>query len=198
MRRDSLSSFSGRLTLAAGSLVLLVAVAGGCQSQPKTANSAPSPDPLTEGKKLVAVLGCNDCHTPMKMGAQGPEPDMDRFLIGHPQEIGPLSPPALSIESGWMWAGNATNTAYAGPWGISYAANLTPDIETGLGAWTEELFIQSIRSGKHMGTGRPIMPPMPWMAYANLEDKDLKLVFAYLKTLPATKNEVPPYSPPGE
>ena len=60
----------------------------------------------------------------------------------------------------------ATNTAWSGPWGVSFTANLTPDPETGLGRWTLRNFMDTIRSGRHMGRGRPILPPMPWTAYA--------------------------------
>jgi hypothetical protein len=81
-------------------------------------------------------------------------------------------------------------------WGISYAANLTPDRETGLGAWTEQNFVDTMRTGRHMGRGRPILPPMPWQMVKNLTDQDLKAVFAYLRTLPTVKNRVPQPTPP--
>ena len=95
-------------------------------------------------------------------------------------------------------AGAATNTAYSGPWGVSYAANLTPDQNTGLGIWTEEMFVSAIRTGRHMGVSRPIMPPMPWTVYRNLTDEDLKSVYAFLRTIPAIHNRVPEYEPPCE
>ncbi len=84
-----------------------------------------------------------------------------------------------------------TFTAWAGPWGISYTANLTPDQNTGLGIWTEDMFIKAIREGKHMGTSRPILPPMPWPAFRNYSDDDLKAIFAYLKSIPPIANHVP-------
>ena len=104
------------------------------------------------------------------------------------------APPALAGT--WAWAGAATNTAYVGPWGISYAANLTPDENTGLGIWTEEMFVAAIRTGKHMGQSRPIMPPMPWPAYRHMTDEDLRAIFAYLRTVPPIVNHVPEYQPP--
>jgi hypothetical protein len=61
-----------------------------------------------------------------------------------------------------------TLTAWSGPWGQSFAANLTPDKNTGLGVWTEDMFIKAIRTGKHMGTSRDILPPMPWQAFAQM------------------------------
>ena len=93
-------------------------------------------------------------------------------------------------------SGAATNTAYAGPWGISYAINLTPDHNTGLGIWTEEMFVKSIKTGKHFGTSRPIQPPMPWQWYRYLSDDDLKAIFAYLKSVPAIPNRVPDWQEP--
>ena len=84
-----------------------------------------------------------------------------------------------------------TNNAFAGPWGVSYAANLTPDRETGLGKWTARTFIDTIRTGRHQGRGREILPPMPWKAFKNLTESDLKAVFAYLQTIPAINNKVP-------
>jgi hypothetical protein len=74
--------------------------------------------------------------------------------------------------------------------------NLTPDKDTGLGSWTEQNFIEAMRTGKHMGKGRPILPPMPWQAIGQLPDEDLKALFAYLKTVPAVKNKIMEPTPP--
>jgi hypothetical protein len=76
---------------------------------------------------------------------------------------------------------------------VSYAANLTPDRDTGLGVWTEEMFVKALRSGKHMGASRAIMPPMPWRAYQHATDEDLKAMYAYLRTLRPITNHVPFY-----
>ena len=101
---------------------------------------------------LVHTMGCHDCHTPLKMGPNGPEPDMTRALTGHPEDV--MMPPAPALPPGpWMWTPSATNTAFAGPWGMSFTANLTPDKETGLGDWTEEQFIATMSTGEH-GKGR--------------------------------------------
>ncbi len=159
------------------------------------AYAAPRPDDqLARGKYLVTVLGCNDCHTPFKMGAHGPEPDMSRMLSGHPADV--VMPPTPPPAPPWGWIGSATNTAFLGPWGTSFASNLTSDEETGLGAWDDQLFIKTIREGKFMGAGRPLMPPMPWPTYRQLTDDDLKAVLAFLHTVPPIKNKVPDYLPP--
>jgi hypothetical protein len=185
-------------------LCCAVACVSGCSSPSPTpapaASAAPAPaqktaTPVERGQYLTGILGCHDCHTPFKMGAAGPEPDMARMLSGHPQDVKLPRPPALTM-TGWAWAGSATNTAFAGPWGVSYAINLTPDQATGLGAWTEEMFIASIRTGKHLGTSRPIQPPMPWQSYMKMTDDDLKALYAYLRTIPVIANQAPPYEPP--
>lgn len=149
---------------------------------------------VKRGEYLVKIMGCNDCHTPWKMGAQGPEPDMTRMLSGHPEQIGPL-PEAKAAEP-YVWSGFGTNTAFSGPWGVSYAFNLTPEQNTGIGIWTEDMFVQTIRTGRHMGVSRPINPPMPWSAYRNATDEDLKSVYAYLRTIKPIVNHVPEYKPP--
>lgn len=173
-------------------LAILVAI--GCQQAPPTAPAQQAMSQVERGRYLVSSSGCNDCHTPMKMGPNGPEPDMSRFLSGHPEAV--VMPPPPALDGAWMWVGSATNTAFAGPWGITYAPNLTPDEETGIGAWTEDMFVGALKHGKQFGGGRPILPPMPWQAYSHLSDEDLKAMFAYLKTLPPIVNHVPDWQPP--
>jgi hypothetical protein len=146
------------------------------------------------GRYLVTVIGCNDCHTPLKMGPKGPEPDMSRFLSGHPEQMGAL--PAVAPRGPWLWAGAATNTAFSGPWGISYAANLTPDQNTGLGIWTEDMFVKALRTGRHMGVSREILPPMPWQSFRTATDEDLKSIYAFLRSIKPLTNHVPDVQPP--
>jgi mono/diheme cytochrome c family protein len=153
------------------------------------AQSAASADVIARGKYLVTIAGCNDCHTPFKLGANGPEPDMSRMLSGHPQAIA-VTAPAETREP-WVMSAIGTNTAWSGPWGVSFTANLTPDAETGLGRWTLRNFVDTIRSGRHLGRGRPILPPMPYPMYKNMTDADLEAVYRYLQTIPAVKNKVP-------
>ena len=159
------------------------------------ASAPPSADLVAGGRYLVTVVGCNDCHTPYKMGKTGPEPDMTRMLSGHPE--GMKLPPPPKLEGPWGMVGSHTNTAWAGPWGISYSMNLTPDENTGIGIWTEDMFIRAMRTGKHMGTSRTILPPMPWPWYGKMRDEELKAMFAYLKSIPPIKNRVPDPTPPG-
>jgi cytochrome c553 len=161
--------------------------------------SAPTAERSTQqerGAYLVRIMACHDCHTPWKTGPRGPEPDMARALTGHPSDL--VMPPAPSLPAGpWGWVGAANMTAFAGPWGVSFTANLTPDKETGLGEWTEEMFIATMKTGRHQGKGRPVLPPMPVQILRELSDEDIKAVFAYLQSLPPVRNKVPaPIDPP--
>jgi hypothetical protein len=184
-------------TFIAATAVVFVAAAGFVTlSTSQTRSQDLGHAKVQRGEYLVKIMGCNDCHTPWKVGPQGPEPDMERFLSGHPEQIGPL--PMAKDAKPFLWSGFATNTAFSGPWGVSYAFNLTPDQNTGLGIWTEEMFVQTIRTGRHMGVSRPINPPMPWPAYRNATDDDLKAVYAYLRTIKPIVNHVPDYQPPVE
>lgn len=165
----------------------------------RPASAIPTPthaEVVKRGAHLVNTSGCHDCHTPFKMGQQGPEPDMSRMLSGHPAAMS-LPPPPAPVGP-WMVAVTATNTAWAGPWGTSFTANLTPDKATGLGSWTTETFIQTIRTGRHLGRGRPLLPPMPVPVYQNFSDQELAAIFAYLQTIPAIENPVPAPLPPPE
>jgi mono/diheme cytochrome c family protein len=189
-------------TLTAGLLTLAFAVLPGTlgwkivQTAAAPVSVALDPALVERGAYIVRTSGCHDCHTPWKIGETGPEPDMSRALTGHPADLVMPPPPTLP-EGPWLWIGSASNTAFAGPWGVSFAANLTPDPETGLGKWTLDTFMQTIRTQRHEGKGRPLLPPMPAAVYAQLTDEDLSAVFAYLQSLPPVKNRVPaPVDPP--
>ena len=145
---------------------------------------------VERGQYLVTIGGCNDCHTPWVMGPNGPAPDMSRALSGHPQDF-VIKQPARIEGDRWAVATAPTNTAFSGPWGVSFAANLTPDRMTGTGIWTAETFRNTIRNGRHWGVARPLNPPMPWFNYAKATDEDLKSIYAYLRTLKPIRNEVP-------
>lgn len=179
-------------------LVILPALAiamSGCGAK---RGAGPTLAQIERGRMLVIGGACHDCHTPKKFGPNGPEPDMSRMLSGHPAHINVLTPFQPTPGSPWAVATTADLTAWSGPWGVSYPANLTPDKVTGLrsGVWTEALFIKALRTGRHMGTSRPILPPMPWMFYGRLSDDDLKAIWAYLGTIPPIRNQVPDPIPP--
>jgi len=168
-----------------------------CESQPEKTEMTDQ-QMIERGKFLVTVGGCDDCHTPKNFGPTGPELDMTRRLSGHP--AGTVIPPVdTSLIHQWAYMAHDL-TMTVGPWGASFSANLTPDNETGLGTWQPEMFINAMRTGKHLGVadGRRILPPMPWQNLNQLSDEDLKAMFMYLKSLPAVKNKVPDPLPPNQ
>src|SRR5271170_7332035 len=132
-------------------------------------------NPLQRGEYLSIVGGCNDCHSPKLMTPNGPSTDPARILSGHPatEQLSAV-PPGVLGPGKWMALTNDGLTAWVGPWGTSFASNLTPDDETGIGRWSVQQFIQTMRTGKHLGVGRPILPPMPSKALAAMTDADLK------------------------
>ncbi len=170
-----------RTSLALAALVL----AAGCD-----VSGRPTQTPVQRGAYLVNAIGCSDCHTPKKFDpAVGiPVPDMARALSGHPAG-GPE--PGGQIGEHDMALIGPTFTAFRLGFGTVYAGNITPDLDTGIGRWTEQQFVQTMRTGKWMGIGRPLLPPMPWPAFAALTDDDLRAIYAYLRTVPAIANKVP-------
>ena len=156
-------------------------------------------DEIARGKYLAVFGGCADCHSPKLMTDHGPVPDASRMLAGHFANIPlPKIPPGVVGPSPTQWGAMTTGdlTAWVGPWGVSFAANLTPDKITGLGSWTPEQFIATMRTGKHLGVGRPLLPPMPFFDVAVLTDSDMQALFAYLGSLPPIVNQVPAPVPP--
>ena len=199
-----------RLCLSRVAVVSLIPVAmafAGCGGSSEPAAPANTETPaastaasqIERGRMLIVGGGCHDCHTPKKVGPNGPEADMDRMLSGHPESEGVPQPFKSAPGSPWVIHINSHLTAWSGDWGVSFAANLTPDENTGIGIWTEEMFLTALKQGKHMGKSRPILPPMPWNWYGQLPDEDLKAMFAYLKSIKPIANRVPvPLTPDGK
>ncbi|CAM4351471.1 c-type cytochrome [Cytophagaceae bacterium 50C-KIRBA] len=151
---------------------------------------------IQRGEYLVTTMGCNDCHSPKKMGPKGPEIIPELLLSGYPSDR-----PIVKFDSPLIKQGFAQLypdlTAAAGPWGVSFAANLTPD-ESGIGNWTEDQFKMALTKGKFKGLDqeRMLLPPMPWFNFVHLKDEDAHAMFQYLKSLKPVKNVVPsPISP---
>lgn len=149
---------------------------------------------VKRGEYLVSFAMCDDCHTPKVMTPEGPKFDMSRRFSGHRSDE-PFDSDADKkklVTEQHIAIFSPGLTAAVGPWGVSYAANLTPD-DTGIGNWTEAQFMKAIREGKSKGMDgtRPLLPPMPWEVVRNMSDEDLKAVFAYLKSVKPVKNVVP-------
>ncbi len=153
-------------------------------------------DIVKHGEYLVTTMGCNDCHSPKKMGKFGPEIIPELMLSGYPAER-----PIVKFDSKLIKEGFAMFypdlTATAGPWGVSFAGNLTPDA-TGIGTWTEEQFKKALTQGKYKGldNSRPLLPPMPWTNFTNMKDEDIHAVFMYLKSIKPVRNAVPGHITP--
>jgi hypothetical protein len=172
------------------SLVMLIACG------PRPAQPEGEAERVARGQYLVEFGQCHDCHSPKVFTSAGPVPDSTRLLSGYPADAKlPATPTGVLGPGQWGFLGTADLTAFVGPWGVTFTANLTPD-PTGLGSWTVEQFIQTMRTGKHLGVGRPILPPMPWHYIAKLTDDDLRAIFAYLRTLKSVSNAVPAPLPP--
>ena len=178
-----------------------------CTDQPPASSTreanadttAPTQEELVRrGEYLVAITGCNDCHSPKRMGPKGPELIPELMLSGYPAEQPLPELDASVLPEGWAMF-TPDLTAAVGPWGVSFAANITSH-ETGIGNWTEEQFRKAFTEGKSKGLEgtRPILPPMPWANYINIVDEDLKAIFAYLKSTNPVENAVPNPIPPGE
>ncbi len=155
-------------------------------------------DLVKRGEYLVTIMGCNDCHSPKKMGPNGPEIIPELMLSGYPSDRAIIKFDNPMIKEGFgMFYPDLT--AAAGPWGVSFAANLTPD-PTGIGAWTEEQFKIAMKQGKFKGIegSRMLLPPMPWFNFTVLKDEDVSAIFAYLKSIKPISNVVPQPIPPDQ
>lgn len=152
-------------------------------------------DLVKRGAYLVTIMGCNDCHTPKVFTPQGMGLDTTRLLSGHPADE---KLPPIPAGQGFMHFSPGL-TAAVGPWGVSFAANLTPD-PLGLGGWSFEQFNTAITHGKYRGIegGRPLLPPMPWQNLMNIHDEDARAIFAFLQSLKPISNQVPAPIPPND
>src|ERR1700754_3884436 len=145
---------------------------------------------VKRGRYLVSAIGCDDCHSPKKMGPHGPEIDTNLRFSGYPANR-PLPDFNISAAAQWvLFCGDLT--AAVGPWGVTFAGNITSDA-TGIGNWSEAQFIRCLREGKWKGLdgSRALLPPMPWQNFGKLSDRDLRSIFAYLKTTKPVNNTVP-------
>lgn len=178
-----------------GTFLFLLFFSIGCVEEQKNEKMTET-QKIERGKFLVTVGGCSDCHTPKLFGPNGVAHDSSRFLSGYPAE-NPLPEVDMNLVQPGKWVLFTQDiTGAVGPWGASFAANLTPDNETGIGTWQSEMFINAMRTGKHLGAGRPILPPMPWEGIGKLSDEDLNSIFAYLKSIKPVKNSVPNHLSP--
>lgn len=126
-------------------------------------NSVDESNSIEYGKYLVTIAACRNCHTPMTDGKFND--DMNFAGGTH-----------FSIEGG-----------------IVRSANITPDIETGIGSWTREDFINRFEQYKdkniNVNQGE-FNTVMPWISYAGITNKDLNAIYDYLKSIPPIHNKI--------
>ncbi len=180
--------------LAAMAVVVAAAIVA-CQDLagniPAAKKELPDSALIARGDYLVTSMLCDDCHSPKSMGPEGPVIIPELRLSGH--TAGTVLPAFDSneVKKGWVLF-SPDFTAIAGPWGASFAGNITSDA-TGIGNWSYEQFKRAITQGKYKGleTGRPLLPPMPWPQFSSLHDDDIRAIYAFLKSTPPVKNIVP-------
>jgi hypothetical protein len=173
-------------------IALLAIACNQAKTKESTKESLDNEELVKRGEYLVSAVGCDDCHTPKIFKPDGHfELDMSRRFGGHPsnEPVGKVD--TSTFSNGWILFASGL-TASSGPWGISYAANISSDT-TGIGMWSEQQFFTAIRKGIYKGleSNRPLLPPMPWFVYKNFNDDDLRAIFAYLKSTKPIKNVVP-------
>lgn len=161
----------------------------------ETASSISADSLVKRGNYLVTSMGCDDCHSPKTLGPQGPQLDIEHRLSGYPAERPVAKVSTDALKNGWTLFGPDLTSA-VGPWGISFAANLTSD-STGIGNWSEAQFTKAMREGKYKGldSNRMLLPPMPWQNFRNLTAEDLNAIFAFLKSTKPVHNIVPSPKP---
>ena len=176
--------------IAAISSIVIVACQGSTASEENSITMTKK-EMVKRGEYLVNTIGCDDCHSPKRMGDHGPEIIPELRLSGYPSDRALAAADTNVVKKGWMLFSDDLTTA-VGSWGQSFAANLTSDA-TGTGNWKEEQFIKAIREGKYKGLDntRPLLMPMPWFVYKNLTDNDLKSIFAFLQATSPVNNVVP-------
>ena len=135
---------------------------------------------IARGRYIAtAIQGCG-CHTREKRDGGK---DASWHYAGSPNPAPAAGPPA---NAGWS----------SPRWKKIYAPNITPDLETGIGKWTEAEFIRSMRTGI-TPDGRVLDAQMPWHAFQKITDRDLKSLWAYLKTVKPIKH-TPPENVPAD
>jgi hypothetical protein len=186
-------------TILVFSVLIMIAGCSGNGGQKAPEIAKPTAEQIVKrGEYLVTIMGCNDCHSPKKMGPEGPQLIPELLLSGYPADRPLPKLDKKALNGSWILL-NGDLTAAAGPWGISFAANLTSD-QSGIGNWTEESFKIALKEGWYKGIDgtRKLLPPMPWENFKNISDEDVSAIFAYLKSTKPVSNVVPDALSPDE
>ena len=149
---------------------------------------------VERGQYLVTVGGCNDCHTPWKMGPERARARRDAHALGAP--AGPRHRPAGVGRGAVGMTAAATNTAWSGAWGVSFTANLTPDDEHRHRRLDRGHLHQDHADRPPLG---PVTADPAADAVVQLRQDDRRgprAIFAYLQSIPPIQNRVPEPLPP--
>jgi mono/diheme cytochrome c family protein len=138
---------------------------------------------IERGNYLVNHLGdCIGCHTPRTTDGQS---DRSLLLSGVPAKYAGVK------------EGPSQVAGFPGPRGARfYAKNLTPDLETGIGKWSEEQFVKTFKTGIRPDGVKYAVTPMEWNIYANMKEEDARAMYRYLRTIKPIANKVPANIPP--
>ncbi|HSK41605.1 MAG TPA: c-type cytochrome [Arenibaculum sp.] len=135
-----------------------------------TAAPASAREQVKRGEYLAAIMDCGGCHT-------------DGTLLGKPDPRRHLGGSQVGFQIPGL--------------GIFYPPNLTPDVDTGLGTWSEDDIVTAVRTGVRPD-GRVLAPVMPYHSYGKLTDADARALASYLKDIEPVRHEVPAITGPSE
>lgn len=155
------------LLLAAGAVFGYLLLRKPDSAAPSTVKVEATPERLARGEYLFTKLAdCDGCHS---------ERDWSKFgapVLAGRRGAGMVMPPEMGLP------------------GRVAASNITPDVETGLGSWTDGEKIRAIREGISKD-GHALFPMMPYTYYRSMSDEDVYSLIAYMNSLPAVRNPVP-------
>lgn len=139
-------------------------------------------DPVAHGKYLATIAGCTSCHTPLKAEYQ----NLQALTLEQIQTIAFNETQAID-QTRFLAGGRPFDL---GPAGVVFTRNITPDMETGIGSWTDDQIKIAIKTGID-NKGQLLFPVMPYHVYNGMADADLEAVVAYLHSVGAVNNAVP-------
>jgi mono/diheme cytochrome c family protein len=139
-------------------------------------------DVIAQGKYIATIAGCTSCHTPLK-----PEYGNPQSLTLEQIQTLAFNDLEASDQNKLMAGGRAFDL---GPAGAVFTLNITPDEETGIGAWSDDQLKLAIKTGID-NEGKLLFPVMPYHVYNSMADSDLEAVVAYLRSVNAVSNPIP-------
>jgi mono/diheme cytochrome c family protein len=146
------------------------------------ASASHQDDLVAHGKYIATIAGCTSCHTPLQAEYQNPQ----TLTLEQIQTLA-FNETQATDQAKLLAGGRAFDL---GPAGVVFTRNITPDIETGIGAWTDDQIKIAIKTGID-NEGKLLFPVMPYHVYNGMADTDLESVIAYLHSVNAVKNQVP-------